>query len=64
MHGLLTSEYKISTDMNTLSAGLRVFGSSITGFLADERYFPETVFLPNLHVILPVSVKLVPTTLT
>ena len=50
MHGLLTSEYKISTDMNTLSAGLRVFGSSITGFLADERYFPEAVSVENISI--------------
>lgn len=50
MHGLLTSDYKISTDMNTLSAGLRVFGSSITGFLADERYFPDAVSVDNINI--------------
>jgi hypothetical protein len=50
MHGLLTSEYRITTDMNTLSAGLRVFGSSITGFLADERYFPDAVSVDNISL--------------
>jgi hypothetical protein len=48
LHGLLVSDYRIKTDMNTLSAGLRAFGSSITGFLADERYFPDAVSIENL----------------
>ena len=50
LHGLLISDYKIKTDMNTLSAGLRSFGSSITGFLADERYFPDAVSVDNLSL--------------
>ena len=50
LHGLLISDYKIKTDMNTLSAGLRSFGSSITGFLADERYFPDAVSADNLSL--------------
>jgi hypothetical protein len=32
--------------MNNLTAGLRVFGVSITGFLAREIYNPEAVQLP------------------
>jgi len=51
LHGLLTSDYKIKTDMNTLSAGLRAFGSSITGFIADERYFPDAVSVDNLGTL-------------
>ncbi len=54
MHGLLTSDYNISTDMNTLASGLRAFGSSITGFIADERYFPDSVSIDNVDT----SVKL------
>ena len=50
LHGLLTSDYKIKTDMNTLSAGLRAFGSSITGFIADERYFPDAISVANLSL--------------
>jgi len=45
IHGLLTGSYTIDTDMNNLSAGLRVFGVSITGFLAREIYNPEAVQL-------------------
>ena len=37
-HGLLTSSYTINTDMRTLAAGVKAFASSITGFLADERF--------------------------
>jgi len=46
IHGLLTGSYTIDTDMNNLTAGLRVFGVSITGFLAREIYNPEAVQLP------------------
>ena len=46
IHGLLTGNYTISTDMSNLTAGLRVFGISITGFLAREIYNPEAVQLP------------------
>jgi len=37
-HGLLTSSFTINTDMRTLAAGVKAFASSITGFLADERF--------------------------
>ena len=37
-HGLLTDTFTISTDMKSLAAGVKAFASSITGFLADERY--------------------------
>ena len=37
-HGLIVDSFSISTDMKNLSAGVKAFASSITGFLADERY--------------------------
>ena len=46
IHGLLTGSYTIDTDMNNLAAGLRVFGISITGFLAREIYNQDAVQLP------------------
>ena len=39
-HGLITDSFTISTDMKSLAAGVKAFASSITGFLADERYNP------------------------
>jgi len=50
IHGLLTGQYTIATDMKSLSSGVRAFGSSITGFLADERYFPESVSVDNMDL--------------
>lgn len=37
-HGLIVDNFSISTDMKTLAAGVKSFASSITGFLASERY--------------------------
>lgn len=50
IHGLLVGDYTISTNMDTLAAGVRAFGSSITGFLADERYFPDSVSVDNMNI--------------
>ena len=48
IHGLLVDEYRINTDIKNLSAGVRVFGVAMTGFLADERYSPSSVSTKNL----------------
>lgn len=53
IHGLLVDEYSIDTDMKNLAAGVRVFGVAMTGFLADERYSPNSVSIANL----PLSVQ-------
>ena len=50
IHGLLVDDYTITTDVSNLSAGVRVFGTAMTGFLADERYSPNAVSLSNLPV--------------
>lgn len=50
LHGLLVDEYTITTDVKNLSAGVRVFGTAITGFLADERYSPSSVSLQNVPI--------------
>jgi hypothetical protein len=54
IHGLLKDQYTIKTNMQSLAAGVRVFGTSITGFLADERYSPGSVSITNL----PIQVQL------
>jgi hypothetical protein len=48
IHGLLVDEYTITTDMKLLSAGVRVFGVAMTGFLADERFSPASVSVTGL----------------
>jgi hypothetical protein len=45
LHGLLSSAYTIDTSVQSLAAGVRVFGVAMTGFLADERYDPNSVTL-------------------
>jgi hypothetical protein len=50
VHGLLVDEYTITTDMKLLSSGVRVFGTAITGFLADERYSPGSVSLQDVPI--------------
>ena len=50
LHGLLVDEYTITTDIKNLAAGVRVFGTAITGFLADERYSPASVSLQNVPI--------------
>ena len=50
IHGLLSDEYTITTDMKLLSSGVRVFGTSITGFIADERYSPGSVSIDNVPI--------------
>ena len=48
IHGLLVGEYTIKTDVKGLASGVRVFGTAMTGFLADERYSPTSVSINNL----------------
>jgi hypothetical protein len=48
IHGLLVDDYTIRTDVKNLSSGVRVFGVAMTGFLADERYSPQSVSIANL----------------
>ena len=48
IHGLLVDDYTITTNVGGLAAGVRVFGSSMTGFIADERYSPGSVSVTNL----------------
>lgn len=48
VHGLLQGQYTIRTNVQGLASGVRVFGSSMTGFLADERYSPASVSINNL----------------
>ena len=48
IHGLLVDDYTIRTDIKNLASGVRVFGSAMTGFLADERYSPGSVSVANL----------------
>jgi hypothetical protein len=50
LHGLLVDEYTITTDIKNLAAGVRVFGTAITGFLADERYSPASVSLQDVPI--------------
>ena len=50
IHGLLVDEYTITTDMKLLSAGVRVFGVAMTGFLADERFSPASVSVTGLPI--------------
>jgi hypothetical protein len=50
LHGLLVDEYKITTDVKNLAAGVRVFGVAMTGFLADERYSPTSVSVDKLPI--------------
>jgi hypothetical protein len=45
LHGLLVSDYTIETNVQSLAAGVRVFGTAMTGFLADERYSQNSVSL-------------------
>jgi hypothetical protein len=44
-HGLLTNQFTTTTDMKTLSAGVKTFGSAITGFLAAEAYEPFDTYI-------------------
>ena len=48
IHGLLVDEYTIKTNVQGLSAGVRVFGVAMTGFLADERFSPFSASIDNL----------------
>ncbi len=48
IHGLLVGDYTIKTDVKGLASGVRVFGTAMTGFLADERYSPTSVSINNL----------------
>jgi hypothetical protein len=48
LHGLLVDDYRITTNVSNLSSGVRVFGVAMTGFLADERYSPDSVSVANL----------------
>ena len=57
IHGLLQGEYTISTNIQGLAAGVRVFGVSMTGFLADERYTENSVTNPAF-LLLPPEKKL------
>lgn len=50
IHGLLVDDYTIKTDVKGLAAGVRVFGTAMTGFLADERYSPGSVSIQNLPI--------------
>jgi hypothetical protein len=45
LHGLLVNDYTIETNVQSLAAGVRVFGTAMTGFLADERYSQNSVSL-------------------
>jgi hypothetical protein len=47
-HGLLTNQFTTTTDMKTLSAGVKTFGSAITGFLAAEAYEPFDTYIDGL----------------
>ena len=53
IHGLLQGEYTISTNVEGLAAGVRVFGVAMTGFLADERYSPASLNIDSLTTQLP-----------
>lgn len=44
-HGLLSNQFSTTTDMKTLSAGVKTFGSAITGFLAAEAYSPFDTYI-------------------
>ena len=50
VHGLLVGNYTISTNVSGLAAGVRVFGTAMTGFLADERYSANSVSVTNLPI--------------
>ena len=50
IHGLLVDDYTIKTDVKGLASGVRVFGVAMTGFLADERYSPNSVSIANLPI--------------
>jgi hypothetical protein len=50
LHGLLVDDYRITTNVSNLAAGVRVFGVAMTGFLADERFSPDSVSLANLPI--------------
>jgi len=53
LHGLLVNDYTISTNVQSLSAGVRVFGVAMTGFLADERYSNNSVSLDPATLQIP-----------
>lgn len=48
IHGLLQGSYTIKTDVQGLASGVRVFGVAMTGFLADERYSPNSVTIDSV----------------
>ena len=50
IHGLLVGNYTITTNVANLASGVRVFGVAMTGFLADERYSPNSVSVTNLPI--------------
>ena len=52
-HGLLTNQFTTTTDMKTLSAGVKTFGSAITGFLAAEAYEPFDTYVDGIISLVP-----------
>lgn len=52
-HGLITNQFSTSTDMKTLSAGVKTFGSAITGFLAAEAFNPFDTYIDGLITQIP-----------
>ena len=56
-HGLLTNQFSTTTDMKTLSAGVKTFGSAITGFLAAEAYSPFDTYIDGLISQIPDAIN-------
>lgn len=52
-HGLLTNQFTTTTDMKTLAAGVKTFGSAITGFLAAEAYNPFDTYIDGIISKIP-----------